>query len=224
MLSEREHTLLLEGQAHLHAYAAGTLVGGAESAREWPLLILSGWACRERIRPNGRRQLLSILLPGDLIGNSEGRRALDMVEIAAITDVKLVSLANVVDTVRENPEDYPGIVEGLVALRCAEERYLLDQLVRLGTQSAVQRIAGFMLEMFQRCREIGFVTGNSFVMPLTQEMLGDAVGVSVVHVNRVVGELKERHLIEWHSGILVVRDLAGLALAAGSETVRSAAG
>lgn len=161
--------------------------------------------------PNGRRQLLSILLPGDLIGSCLNQRALDLVEIVAISNVRVMNIAGLLRAVEEHPDEYTGITRGLSVLRFSEERRLLDHMVRLGSQPALQRIAGFLLELFQRCRVIGYVSAGSFVMPLTQEMLGNALGLSVVHVNRVMRQLKSEHLIDLHGGIVRILDVTGLA-------------
>ena len=216
-LSDYERDLILHLKLHFHTYCADTTITDSQS--EWisPNLIVSGWACRERLLPNGRRGLLSILLPGDVIGNCREKRALDMVEVTAISDVQISCLAPLMRLIEAEPSRCGGIIDGLSALRFREERRLLDHMVRLGLQTAPQRTASLLLELFQRCREIGFVTGGSFLMPLTQEMLGDALGMSVVHVNRVIRELRIRHLLYLHSGIAEIEDVAGLASAAGFE-------
>lgn len=214
-LSEYERGLLLHLKQYAHSHFAGATIVDSQSAWSSPSLIVSGWACRERILPNGRRQLLSILLPGDLIGVCNEKRALDLVEVAAISSVRTLSLASLIRRVEEEPVRCAGIANGIAALRFLEESRILDHMVRLGLQTAMQRTAGFLLELFERCRAIGFVTGRSFVMPLTQEMLGDALGISVVHVNRVIRELRARHLVDLYSGIAQIEDVAGLAAAAG---------
>lgn len=210
-LTDAERDLLLKRQQRSQAYLAGSEIAGTREQRPRPRLIVCGWACRERIMPNGRRQLLSILLPGDLIGSCIDQRALDLVEIVAISNVKVINVASTLRMVEENPATYSGIHRGLAQLRFAEEKRLLDHMVRLGSQPALQRIAGFLLELFQRCRVIGFVSAGSFVMPLTQEMLGNALGLSVVHVNRVMRQLKAEHLIDLQAGIVKILDAAGLA-------------
>jgi CRP-like cAMP-binding protein len=210
-LSDHERALLLNWQQHAKSHVAGSEMSGTPDQRPRPKLIISGWACRERIMPNGRRQLLSILLPGDLFGSCISQRALDLVEVVAISNVRVMNITGLLRAVEEHPDEYTGIARGLSMLRFSEERRLLDHMVRLGSQPALQRIAGFLLELFQRCRVIGFVSGGSFVMPLTQEMLGNALGLSVVHVNRVMRQLKSNRLIDLHSGIVKILDVTGLA-------------
>lgn len=210
-ISDHERSLLHSWQQHSKTHMAGSEVFGFKDQRQRPKLIISGWACRERIMANGRRQLLSILLPGDLIGGCVNQRAIDLVEIVAISNVRVIDIAGLLRAVKDNPDEYNGLAHTLSLLSLYEERRLLDHMVRLGSQPAMQRIAGFLLELFQRCRVIGYVSAGSFVMPLTQEMLGNALGLSVVHVNRVVRQLKVGGLIDLHGGIVKILDAAGLA-------------
>jgi len=218
-LSDDDRRLLIHPNQESRFYSAGTVLSAAGSLSNWPKVVVSGWAGRESISPSGRRQLLSIFLPGDLIGNREEQRALDLVEVVAISNVRVVSAEELFRAINADPIRYAGIVNGLSALRFLEEHRFLDHMVRLGAQPALQRVAGFLLELFERCRAIGFVSGGSFVMPLTQEMLGQALGLSVVHINRVIGHLKNDRLIDLNQGIFKIPDPARLALVAGLEPI-----
>jgi len=210
-LADHERALLLNCQQHFKCYMAGSEISGTRDQLQRHTLIVSGWACRERIMANGRRQLLAVLLPGDLIGGCINQRALDLVEVVAISNVRVMNVATLFRAVEDHPDEYPGIARGISLLSFCEEKRLLDHMMRLGSQPALQRVAGFLLELFQRCRAIGYVSGGSFVMPLTQEMLGNALGLSVVHVNRVMRQLKASNLIDLHAGIVNILDVAGLA-------------
>lgn len=210
-LSDEERSLLLSWHQHSKSYVAGSQIWGSQDQLQRPTLIISGWACRERIMANGRRQLLSILLPGDLIGGCSNPRALDLVEIMAVNNVRVINIAGLLRAIEDHPSEYEGIKRALSLLSFWEERRLLDHMVRLGSQPALQRIAGFLLELFQRCRVIGYVSAGSFAMPLTQEMLGNALGLSVVHVNRVIRHLKASQLVDLHGGIVRILNVAGLA-------------
>ena len=210
-LSAVEWELLLEPRHSSRAYSAGSEIRdpGGDGMRQ--SLIVSGWASREHVSHSGRRQLLSILLPGDLIGDPAEGHALDAVEIVALSGVRTIGTAGFMSIVNGDADRYSRIASGLSALRCGDETRLLDHIVRLGSQPAPQRIASFVLELFARCRVIGFVTGSSFPMPLTQEMLGGALGLSVVHVNRVIHRLKADRLISLQGGRVTIDDAIGLA-------------
>jgi CRP-like cAMP-binding protein len=214
-LARDERALLLKWQRPSRCYLAGSEMFGAQNRQQHPKLIVSGWACRERITASGKRQLLSILLPGDLIHGCVNQRALDRVEVVAISNVHVMNISGILREVEDHPDRYAGIARGLSLMSLAEEGRFLDHMVRLGSQPALQRIASFVIELYQRCRLIDYVSACSFVMPLTQELLGNALGLSVVHVNRVMRQLKAERLINLHGGILKVMDVPGLAQRAG---------
>jgi len=214
-LSAGEKAPLSFDRQPMKVYRAGATIEAAPGALRHAKLILSGWACREMMLPNGRRQLLSVLLPGDLIGNCSAESALQLADVVAIDSVTVASIEPLMRAVRKDADAFPRIVSGLAELRLSEERRLLDHMVRLGSEPAAQRMADFLLELSQRCRAIGFVTEDSFLMPMTQEMLGDALGLSLVHVNRVLNRLRQANLIKLHGGVLKIQDAIGLASFAG---------
>jgi len=209
-LGPEERAFLLAWQRPSRCHLAGSQMFGPQS-RQHPKLIVSGWACRELISANGKRQLLSILLPGDLIHGCANQRALDQVEVVAISDVHVMNISGLLREIGDRLDLYGGIARGLSLMSLADEGRFLDHMVRLGSQPALQRIASFVIELYQRCRLIDYVSACSFVMPLTQELLGNALGLSVVHVNRVMRQLKAERLIDLHGGILKIIDVPGLA-------------
>lgn len=207
--SERE--LLLTRNYSARVCSPGAVVRMPDDPRLRPTMIVSGWACREKITANGHRQLLSILLPGDLVWHADEQRALDFLDVVAVTRLTVINVAGAMRAIAENPTSFPAITRGLAWLQRADEEQLIEHILRLGSQPAHQRIAGLILELFERCRRIGFVTGGSFVMPLTQESLGNLVGLSVVHVNRVMRRLKAERVIRLSPGMVEILDLDGLA-------------
>jgi len=165
--------------------------------------------------PNGRRQILSILLPGDLIGHAGPESGLAAADVTAIDTVCVKDIEPVVRSVQERPDGYPRIAAAIEEKRLADELRLLDHMVRLGSQTALQRLAGLLLELFRRCSAAGLVTGNSFVFPLTLEMLGEAAGLSTVHTSRVLTRLRGTGIVGLHAGIATIADEAALAGLAG---------
>jgi CRP-like cAMP-binding protein len=206
-----ERELLLTRSHSARTYAPGAEVRMPEEPSLRPTLIVSGWACRERITASGHRQLLSILLPGDLIWDGGEERPLDLLEVVAVNKLTVINVASEIRTIMQNPARFPGITRGLAMLRLVEEEHLLEHVVRLGAQTAHQRMAGLILELFERCRSIGFVTGGSFVMPLSQEIISNFAGLSLVHVNRVLRRLKAERVIRTQLGVVEIIDRSGLA-------------
>lgn len=215
-LSPAERELLTRNQ-NVRTYRAGATVRMEEQPSLRPTLIVSGWACREQISRNGRRQLMSILMPGDLVWSGGAQRALDLLGVVALTNLAVVNVSETIRAVQEDPASFPSLASGIARLQLAEEQSLLEQLARLGAQPAHQRIASVILELYERARSIGFVTGQSFIMPLTQECLGSLVGLSVVHVHRVLRRFKTESVCQVKSGLVDILDKARLARIAECE-------
>lgn len=210
-LSATERDLLLTRSHSARHYDAGAQVRMAEDPSLRATLIVSGWACREQITASGNRQLLSALLPGDLIWGRGSTSPIDFLDVTALSRLTVINVAGAMRTVMRDPASFPLITRGLARLRFTEENYLIEHALRLGAQTAHQRVAGLILEFFERCRSIGFVTGQSFVMPLSQEILSNFAGLSVVHLHRILRRLRAEGVIRLVSGVVEILDGSGLA-------------
>lgn len=193
-------------------HAAGTSICPNDDGSPHPRLIVSGWACRPRFLPDGRRQVLGVLLPGDLMGDRGERRPLALNPVVALTPVRTIGVGPLVSAVRTRPDDYPGLVTALTAIDRCEETALLDHIIRLGCQSALQRMSHLLLEFYHRLSKIGFVHNGSFPMPLTQDTLAELLGLSLVHINRIVSRLRREKLVVMRGGVVTINDFARLAL------------
>lgn len=169
------------------------------------MIFLSGWACRLRHLADGRRQILSFLLPGDLIGVCRQRRAIATTTVATLTDA-------VVCNAPSPPQGGGGLAEAFAVSGALEEVYLFRQITRLGRLSAEERIVDFLFEIHERLSAVDLVTGNSFPLPITQEQLADTLGLTSVHVNRTLQVLRREGLIELRGGRATLLDRAQLKL------------
>lgn len=174
-----------------------------------PRLILSGWACRCRALPDGRRQIYGFLLPGDIVGF--GDRPLDEEVAVALGALRVADGASLKALLAGSGEGVPGIVRAVSAVVRLEEQALLDGFVRVGRLAARARVANLLLELHDRLAFVGLVADNRFSLPLTQEMMSDALGLSIVHVNRCLQQLRRENLIETGAGSVVLRDRRTLA-------------
>lgn len=163
-----------------------------------PLLLLQGWAARVRVLPDGRRQFMSFYLPGDLIGG--GRQAMP---VASATVVAMTECL-----VCPAPMAAPGstLAQAYAIGEALDEAYLLGHVVQLGRLNAQERISDFLLEIYERLSLAGLTVGGSFEMPLTQEMLADALGLTPVHVNRMIQQARRDGELMWKSGRVLLRD------------------
>ena len=213
-LASHEIELVLSLGEQPKPHAAGTSICPHEDGSPHPRLIVGGWACRPRILPDGRRQMLGLLLPGDMMGDRGERRPLALNPVVALTPVRTIGIGRLVQAVRHQPDDHPGLVRALAAIDRGEEMGLLDHIVRLGCQNALQRVSHLLLELHQRLSAIGLVHAGTFPMPLTQDTLAELLGLSLVHINRIVSQLRREKLVTMRSGIVMIADFPRLALLA----------
>jgi CRP-like cAMP-binding protein len=176
-------------------------------------LILSGLACRYRLLPDGGRQILAFLVPGDLcdaeifilkeMDHSIG--TLGPCLVASIPGARM----------RELLLHRPGVALALWWGTLQDEAVLRARIVDIGRRDARQRIAHVIYEMLVRFSVVGGAPEDSFDWPVTQADLADATGLTTVHVNRTLQRLREDGLIATEGRRLRVLDRAGLRAAAG---------
>lgn len=155
-------------------------------------LLLSGWAGEQVVLPDGRRQVTSLFLPGERVMPSTLSRASESASLFAITPLEL-----------SYAEGAPS-AEELEALRAEIGRRLSQcfrAIVRLGCLDAYEKTANLLLEIADR---MGAGQGQAIDFPLTQELLADLLGLSQVHVNRTLQQLRRDKLIELQSGRLTI--------------------
>src|SRR5262249_44129774 len=156
-------------------------------------LILSGWACRYKQLEDGRRQVVSFFLPGDLCDlNIFILREMDH-SIGTITPVSIADLSR--DFFDEMSAGHPRIVTAFWWESLVNAAVQREWTMNLGQRTALERMAHLLCEIFFRLRLGGLTSGTSCEFPLTQADLADATGLSKVHVNRTLQELRAEGLI-----------------------------
>ena len=177
-----------------------------------PRLIVSGWAARVRLLADGRRQLISFLIPGDLIGLCRQPQPLAVSTIITLSELSFCAAPL--------PTEQSRLGEAYAISQALEEAYLLAHIVRLGRLNAQERIADLLLELYERQSLAGLVHRQGFEFPLTQEVLADALGLTSVHVNRTVQAIRQTGDIEWKGRKITLRDPAALAQKLGRAPTR----
>jgi CRP-like cAMP-binding protein len=107
-------------------------------------------------------------------------------------------------------ETYPKLVTKIFWWLSCESTIYAEHLVDLGRRSALERVAHFLLELLTRLQSVGLADDQSFKIPLTQELLADALGLSIPHVNRVLRRLREDNLVVVEDQRVTVRDIESL--------------
>ncbi|MGF7153304.1 Crp/Fnr family transcriptional regulator [Novosphingobium gossypii] len=179
---------------------------------KYPRLLLRGWAARVRQLADGRRQLLSFVLPGDLIGLCAQPRPLAVTTVIALSDVAWC--------IAPSPGISAQLADAYATGLALEEAYRLAQICRLGRLNAQERMGDLLLELLERLSLAGLADENGFDLPLTQEMLADALGLTPVHINRTLQQMRRAGDIDWKGGRLTIHDPATLAAKVGREPVR----
>lgn len=190
------------------SHAAGSELCPAETQLPSPLLVASGWVGEVCQLPDGRRQFVALRLPGDVIGLGETPQPFSTV---ALTEVETVDAGKLVARLREPSPALAPLRLAWARAREAELRQLTDHMVRLGRLTALERTAHLILELHERLAKTGLAAPQSFHLPLTQEVLGDVLGLSIVHVNRTLQHLRRDGLASRRSGIITISDRATLA-------------
>ena len=185
-----------------------------------PMAILSGWACRQRLLPDGRRQIISFLLPGDIVGVMAPCLPAPCAAVA-LTRVRMVDVTPLYQAAAAQGLEAPGLGQGLRVMHLLDEALLRDQITRLGRQTAYERFGNLLLELYHRLQTVGLAADGQFAFPLTQEMLADALGLSVVHVNRTVQQMRRDGLLELRSGAVAMPRLDALRAVADWEPHRT---
>jgi CRP-like cAMP-binding protein len=181
----------------------------AEGRPAAPQFLLSGWACAQRVLRDGRRQIFDFVLPGEAFGYGAAVEGQARQTVVALTMVETVDATAFLDAVREAPTD--SLARAIRAMEHEEDARRLEHMVRLGRLTAHEKVAHFILEMQRRS---GAREASSFPLPLTQETISDALGVSVVHLNRVLRQLRAADLVTLRGGVALVGDAKALAAAA----------
>jgi CRP-like cAMP-binding protein len=170
--------------------------------------LFEGWAFRFQSLPDGRRQVLSFLLPGDPIGLQANMEAAAGHGVETITPVVLCAFAR--STISDICREHAGLSWDLAWLAAHGERLVDEQLVSVGQRSATERMAALLVHLFKRAQIAGLVHENTLVFPPRQALLADALGLSVVHVNRTLQQLRRRQLLSLERGVLRIGDLKAL--------------
>jgi CRP-like cAMP-binding protein len=185
-LTPEQADVLCAPGAPLDHYEARQQVPAATLPR--PQLIVSGWACELRVLVDGRRQIFSFLMPGDLsIPPASGRRP--SFTLVALTPLNCRALRE------PKPPAAPVLAAALHEARRRNETLRYDALLRMGHLTALERTVHLLLELHKRMLINGTAFGDSFDLPITQGQMGDALGLSLVQVHRTLKALRRQLLI-----------------------------
>lgn len=194
-LSVRESDLIASHAGRPVSVDAGHELVAPGTVLNRPKFMLSGWVGLARMLSDGRRQIADLHVAGELTAFSLRPRAVANASYVALTPVRMIETDGLAEKVMAQPEMFPELAN-LFRL-AAEEAHtrLIDHIVRVGRMLAHERMAHLALDLYRRFERVGLCNGRSFSMPLTQEVLGDVLGLSTVHVNRTLQQMRRDGLL-----------------------------
>jgi CRP/FNR family transcriptional regulator len=188
----------------------------ADTDHRFVYRLLEGWACRTRTLPDGRNQFILIFLPGDLF-------AVKSMFVTRHTDAVMSLSPAVAERIDYRELHRAYVNDSDIATRCIwqvmeEERRLHSWVTGLGQGSAEERMALLLLDFRGRLVLSGTIPEGSltYPMPLTQGQLADYLGITPVHVNRVLKTFREAGIVTVRDGSVVIAELRGLEQCAAS--------
>jgi len=203
-LEEEEERSVRAALADMQSYPAGHELIAEGQPLNRSALLLEGWAVRQRVLSDGRRQIYSFVLPGDGLGLCARPDGVAIQSTVALTPVTVAPMPLLNQRLHAGPKN--NLCEAAWDMLSLEESFLVNQVMRLGRQSAYERLVHLLLEFHDRLKARGATEDGGFVMPFTQEVLSDALGLSTVHTNRTLQQLRREHLIETHAATVRLID------------------
>jgi len=178
-------------------------------------VVLDGWACRYKVLPNGTRQVLAFLMPGDCCDLHIGLLAEMDHSIQTITPARVATIdRTVMDALIDK---HRGIGRALYVSQLVDEATMRAWITSMGRRSSTERVAHLMCELYLRVHNIGLITEPALVLPLSQVMLADSLGMTPTHLNRVLKFLRAEGAMTLARGTLTITDPSKLVQIAGFD-------
>jgi len=170
--------------------------------------VEDGFAARYKLLHNGKRQIVNVVLPGDVVGLPGGILEKATYSVTAVTDLKVqtCSLDAYVQLCYQRPQF--GLMLSWLAVE--EAATYAEHLIDAGRRSPLERLARFLLEMHARLAMVGRAEETSFDLPFSQEVIGDALGLSLPHLNRTLASLRAEGLIAMGGRRIELVDVSAL--------------
>ncbi|HTJ03661.1 MAG TPA: Crp/Fnr family transcriptional regulator [Methylovirgula sp.] len=208
-LTEHELAELCKLQSRTRAVRRGDDIVVQGRAYNGIFILVDGFGLRYKVMADGKRQVLNIAVPGDLIGYPSCFFSKALFSATAITQavVSTVTFAELTSVFHS----FPRLAMAFFWSIANDTAIFGEHLANIGRRSAYERVAHFVLETSTRLKVIGMAGDTAFTMPLTQEKIADVVGLSVPHVNRMLKRLREERLIDMAGSELRILDKEALA-------------
>jgi len=207
-LSEEEMSALDTLHGRRKVFPAGRDMVLQGQINQSAYILASGWVCSYKLLSGGARQIVDFQIPGDFLGLRSVLFRTSDHNIEPVTKVEAseVQAKDLLDTFDKTPR----LVTAVLWAASRDEAMVVEHLVDIGRRDAKERTAHFLLELGARLKLVGLGSTLGYACPLSQYLLADALGLSAVHVNRVLRELREAGLVTFQHGQVEIHDLDAL--------------
>ncbi|WP_370158236.1 Crp/Fnr family transcriptional regulator [Salipiger bermudensis] len=214
-LSEAELAVLARLHGRRRSFVAGRDMAHQGQSDQAAYILSAGWVCSYKIQPDGTRQIVDFQVPGDFLGLRSVLLRTSDHSFEPIVDVEAAEVLT--GDLLEAFAQTPRLATAILWAASRDEAMVVEHLVGIGRRDAGARMAHFLLELGSRLALVGMGSKEGYDCPLTQYHLADALGLSAVHVNRVLRQLRERGLVTFRDGHVAFHDNSGLAELAGFD-------
>lgn len=171
-------------------------------------ILLSGWMARSKDLPGGERQVTELHVAGDFVDlHGFTLKRLDH-DVVAISECVVATVPH--ERLQELTRDFPHLALAYWFTTNVDAAIHREWELSLGQRSAISRMATLFCELYMRLRVVGRTSGNAYEFPLTQRELSECLGLTVVHANRTLQELRRRGLVELENRCVRILDRSGL--------------
>jgi CRP-like cAMP-binding protein len=207
-LSEAELSVLQDFHQRRRTIEAGRELVVQGQLENTAYILAEGWTCSYKLLRHGSRQIVDFQIPGDFLGlrSMLFRTSDHNIEATTRIEVSEVSGSDLLDAFEKTPR----LATAVLWAASRDEAMVVEHLIDIGRRSALERTGHFLLELGARLKLVGLGTEQGYACPLSQYLLADALGLSAVHLNRILRQLREEGLLTFRGGQVVFDDLERL--------------
>ncbi|TQS74035.1 Crp/Fnr family transcriptional regulator [Rhodobacteraceae bacterium] len=200
-LSDAELCVLASLHKRRRSFVAGSDLVHQGQSRHAAYILAAGWACSYKLLDDGQKQIVDFQIPGDFLGLRSVLLQVSDHSIEPVTDIEVteIRVQDLLDAFARTPR----LATAVLWAASRDEAMVVEHLVGIGRRDAFQRMAHFLLELGERLTLVGLGSKAGYACPLTQYLLADALGLSAVHVNRVLRQLREAGMVTFRDGLVV---------------------
>lgn len=203
-LSEAELSIMEGLHKRRRTFAAGRDLVHQGQTDHAAYILNSGWACSYKLLHDGQRQIVDFQIPSDFLGLRSVVLHISDHSIEPVTDIEVTEVH--VSDLLEVFSHTPRLATAVLWAASRDEAMVVEHLVGIGRRDAAERMAHFLLELGARLSLVGLGSREGYACPLTQYLFADALGLSAVHVNRVLRQLREQGLVTVRDGFVTFND------------------